>query len=110
MAGKFNPEPPVDPRVEAIEKRGMELFPTKAKQRERWIADQKSAMAKISQRRRGVPASMGDEIRALAEKKFPGDYDRQQSFVMAQETAALAIKDAVNSLGQHQRLWNRLIF
>ena len=99
MAGKFNPEPPVDPRVEAIEKRGMELFPTKAKQRERWIADQKSAMAKISQRRRGVPASMGDEIRALAEKKFPGDYDRQQSFVMAQETAALAIKDAVNSFG-----------
>lgn len=48
MAGKFNPEPPVDPRVEAIEKRGMELFPTKAKQRERWIADQKSAMAKIA--------------------------------------------------------------
>lgn len=56
-------------------------------------------MAKIPQRRRGVPASMGDEIRALAEKKFPGDYDRQQSFVMAQETAALAIKDAVNSFG-----------
>lgn len=71
MAGKFNPEPPVDPRVEAIEKRGMELFPTKAKQRERWIADQKSAMAKISQRRRGVPASMGDEVRALAEKNSP---------------------------------------
>ncbi len=76
LAGKFNPEPPADPRVEAIEKRGMELFPTKAKQRERWIADQKSAMVKISQRRRGVPASMGDEIRALAEKKFPVDYDK----------------------------------
>lgn len=99
FAGKFNADPPADPRVEAIEKRGMELFPTKEKQRERWIADQKSAMAKISQRRRGVPASMGDEIRALAEKKFPGDYDRQHSFVMAQETAALAIKDAVNSFG-----------
>lgn len=97
VAGRFEAAAPADPREEAIEKRALELFPTKAKERDRWIADQKSAMAKISQRRRGVPASMGDEIRALAEKKFPGDYDKQQSFVMAQETAALAIKDAVNA-------------
>lgn len=85
----------VDPRLEALEKRAKELFPTREKDRARWLADQKSAMAKIDQRRKGVPASMGDEIRVMAAKKFPNDYDKQYEFVSKQETAAIAIRDAI---------------
>lgn len=85
----------VDPRLEELEKRSKELFPTREKDRARWLADQKSAMAKIDQRRKGVPASMGDEIRVMAAKKFPNDYDKQYEFVSRQETAAIAIRDAI---------------
>ena len=57
----------VDPRLEALEKRAKELFPTREKDRARWLADQKSAMAKIDQRRKGISERLRQTIRICFE-------------------------------------------
>lgn len=90
----------VDPRAAALEKRALELFPTKKAQREKWIADQTAAMGKLalSERRKGISAAEGKKIRAAAAKKFPDDYEKRLSYVRGRENSALELARTVRNL------------